>query len=235
MLKIQKYILILLLVCSFNSSFAQYGIRLGLSASSFYYKDIGPTPNIGYEVDLRSYLGYDVEWIQLNDQKLLYAPYISVYRIFNLTNRFSFQPEISFTQKGVDFSQYEYEKIKYKIKINYLEIPLVLNFKFLDKEKVSSNLYFGGYTAIKLNAVKKIEMQDYENKSYLNNAKLFEYGINYGLTTKFSLLNQNFLIDLRAFTALSDALTIPDDQVKLYHEIQKVRNLGIYITIGYEL
>ena len=65
------------LIC-YNVASAQIGFKLGLAASSFSYKN-KLYPDLGFEVDLRPYLGYDIEWIQTGDQKPIFSPYISIF------------------------------------------------------------------------------------------------------------------------------------------------------------
>jgi len=237
-LRISKYsvtiLLIAVLILSFCSSHAQYGIKLGMTGSSFYYPNQGPDPHLSFDIDLRPYLGYDVEWIQLGDQKPLYAPYLSIYRSFNLANRFTIQPEIGITQKGVNFSQYEFEEVIYKVKITYIDIPVSINYTWLLKEKIESKIYVGGFADIKLKAVKIVESLTANYKETLRNVNTFNFGINYGISFKFKLAEQFFLLDLRGYSGLSNAMYISDDQVPMYHEIQDVRITGINILLGYE-
>lgn len=229
----------MLILCSTlfftNTLPAQIGLKMGLSISNFKYDGGSFTPYQGYEADLRPYLGYDIEWVQLTDQKPNLGPYLGVYYAFAFAKRFSIQPELSFTQKGVNFSQAEYQNIKYKVKINYLELPLSVTCNYLIKEKFIGALYAGGFGSIRLNAVKKIETPYTElSKTSLDNAKSFEGGVHMGLNFKYAVSDQLLFLDIKYCHGLSDVFYANDDQIRIYEEAQNVRNLGLNFSIGYE-
>lgn len=214
---------------------AQIGIKLGTTISNFYYTDKNMDPYIGFDIDLRPYLGYDIEGPQLGDQKPLVSPFVSVYYNFKLSNRFVLRPEISYTQKGVNFSQFEYERVTYKVIINYLEIPLSIAYQFIKKEKFITALYLGGFAAFNMGAVKKVANHNSPvEKTKIENAKKVDAGINLGLTFKYKIGEDFILLDLRLFEGLSDIFHMPDDQVKLYYSTQKTKITGVNITLGYE-
>jgi len=213
---------------------AQFGFKAGISISNLSYTDEGPDPNLDLEIDLRPYLGYDIYWIQLGEQGPLLSPYISIFYDFEINRRVSLLPEISFLQKGVDFSTSEYERVIYKVKISYLEMPVSIDYAFILKEAFHSSLYFGGYAALKLNAVKKTAINNKNvSTTQLTQVKSFDGGIQFGLNFKYNLKDNYLLLDIRFSRGLSDVFTSPDDQVNLYHEIQNSRNNTSIISLGY--
>ena len=148
---------------------AQYGIKIGTSVSSFYYTGNSPVPYNDYDIDLSPFIGYDIKLVQAESQKPLFSYFISIYRMFYLTEKFGLRPELSFSQKGVDFSQHEYERIIYKVKISYLEIPLSATYQLRQTDKSEWEIYAGGYGALRLNAFKLVSTQtseDYRRKVY---------------------------------------------------------------------
>lgn len=217
------------------ASQGQFGIKVGTSISNFSYVDTGPIPNLGFDIDLRQHLGYEIEWIQLGDQKPLITPYIGIYWSYKIVNRLKLITELSFMQKGVNFSQSEYEKITYKVKISYLEIPVLLSYSFIQKPKFVSELQSGLYGSLSLDARKIIEIYDSERSvSSLENARKIVSGFLFGLNFKYRIKEDFVLLNVRGFIDINDALLIPDDQVNIYHQIQKIKNVGTYITLGYE-
>ena len=111
-----------------------------------------------------------------------------MYYNFEITTRLSLLPEISFVQKGVDFSSSEYERVIYKVKISYLEISVSFDYSFIMKEKFNSSLYMGGYGAFKLNAVKKTALNDEDvTTAQLDQVKSFEAGIQFGLNFRYKV------------------------------------------------
>lgn len=226
--------ILLLLVCTQQAK-AQFGLKLGTTISNFYFTDAELTPNISYDIDLRPYLGYDIEWIQLGEQKPLVSYYVGGYYNYQFSKRFSLKPELSFVQKGVSFSQSEYERIIYKIKISYLEIPLSIAFKYLKRERFSSELYLGGFGAFKLNAVKKTAFHNSDTeKVKISCIENFDAGIHFGISFKYKLFEKFILLDFRSFLGLTDVFYVPEDQIQLYHSIQKTKITGFNLTLGYE-
>lgn len=218
-----------------ESAVAQLGVKLGTTASNFYYTEKGNNPDIGYEIDLRPYLGYDVGWVQLGDQKAVVAPFVGLYYQLRLNNRFVIRPEVSFTQKGVSFSQFDYERVIYQVKISYLEIPLSVACQFIKKEKFVSELYAGGFWAFRLNALKRVAVHRAPvAKTKLTNVSSFDVGIHFGLAFKYTLFGNFMVMDLRLFQGLHDIFTAPEDQPELYHRTQKTKITGFNITVGYE-
>ena len=218
-----------------QAGMAQFGVKTGLAVSNFYYADIGPVPDLSYEIDLRPYLGYEAEMVQLGEQNPLLTPGLAIYMEFDLLHWLSLQPEISYVQKGTNFSQNEYEPIIYRVRINYIEIPLLVNFKYVNREKIISQFYTGGYASFRLTALKEVATYGTDvQKTWLDNAQAVTFGLHMGNTLKYKAGKGFILLDVRAFLDLSDALSVPGDQVPLYTEIQKVRNTGAYFMLGYE-
>ena len=232
---ILRLIFLIVFTNTFNCLYGQFGLKAGISISNFYYPNQGPVPNLSYEVDLRPYFGYDIESVQLGEQKALPGFYISGYYEFNLTHWFSLQPELSFVQKGTNFSQHDYEDITYKIRINYLEIPLLIGFKYINKEKIESKFYMGGHASFRLSALKIVGTHNSEvTTTRLNNANAAVFGIDFGNILKYNIKKGFLILDLRAVIDVSDAFFIPDDQIRIYHKIQDIRTTGLYISVGYE-
>lgn len=226
----------LLLICiSPELANAQIGVKLGSTISNFYYTDTEMNPSIGYDIDLRPYLGYEIEWIQLSDQKPLVSYYLGGYYNFQFSNRFSLRPEMGFTQKGLNFSQSKYERIIYRVKISYLEIPLSVSYKYIKKESFVGELYIGGFGAFKLNAIKKVAYQNSSaEKTKINCVNNFDAGIHFGLNFKYKVFAKFILFDFRVFSGLSDVFYIPEDQISLYYNTQKTKITGFNLTLGYE-
>lgn len=57
-----------------NMQASPIGVKLGFTAAAFSYTDRQMEPYKDLEIDLRPYLGYDIKWVQLGEQKPLIAP-----------------------------------------------------------------------------------------------------------------------------------------------------------------
>lgn len=231
-----EFLLVIFCICFVSPQIkAQYGVRAGISIANFYYPNQGPDPDISYDIDLRPYLGYDIAWVQLGKQKPIVGPYLSVYRLYPLAQRLILSAELAFTQKGVNFSQSTYEKIKYKVRITYLEIPVLLSYEFIQREKWILGIGGGLYGALSLAARKKVETHNTGMQtSQIENASRFISGLSVALNNKYKLQSHFIAVNLRVFWDLTDALEIPEDQIDIYHHIQDVRNAGFFLTLGYE-
>ena len=227
-------IAILTLIAS-GSAYAQIGIKAGITVSNFYYTDRNMDPYLDFDIDLRPYLGYDVEWVQLGDQKPVNSPYFGAYYNYKFSKKFSFRPELFFTQKGVNLNQFDYERVIYRVKISYLELPLSIGYQFISKEKFTTEFYLGGYGAYALNAYKKTAAHDAEvEKKQIKNVREFEAGMHLGFHLRFKVSEKFIPLDIRYFIGLTDLFEMPDDQAKIYHSAQKTKNTGFNLTVGYE-
>jgi len=116
-----------------------------------------------------------------------------------------------------------------------LEIPLSIGYQFIKKEKFISDLYMGGYGAFKINAVKKVAINNSELVStQLNSVQNIDAGLHFGLNFRYKISEKFLLFDIRYFTGLSNIFYMPEDQIKLYHSTPKTKLLGLNLTLGYE-
>jgi hypothetical protein len=215
---------------------AQPGFKFGVNISNFYFTNKNLEPYLGLDIDLRPYFGYDIEWVQLGKQKPLSAPYLSVYYNFKLSDKLGIRPELSFTQNGVSFSQSTYERIKYKVIINYISIPLSVSCRIIHKEHLISHLYIGGYGSVGMKAVKKVAFHNSETDVIrLKNLETIDAGLHLGIDFKIKIWEHSIIAGCRFFQGFNEAFHIMEDQVQLYQNIQKIKNIGFILTLGYEL
>ena len=214
---------------------APLGVKLGFTASAFNYTDREMDPYTTFDIDLRPYLGYDIEWVQLGNQKPLFAPFVSCYVDVKIADRYFCRPEISITQKGVNFSQFDYERILYKVKITYLQVPLLLGYQVVSKDHYQVDLYFGGSGALKLNASKTVGYHQSDDQKFkIENVRNFDVSFIFGFDLKWNLFGACFMFDTRAFLGLSDIFSPIEHQSQLYHHTQKTKNAGFMFSLGYE-
>ena len=214
---------------------AQYGVKIGTSVSNFYYTGRSPEPYNDFEIDLSPFLGYDIKLIQTEPQKPLLSYYLSAYKSFYLTKKFGFRPEMSFIQKGVDFSQHEYERIIYQVRISYLEIPLSAIYQFRDSGKAKWEIYTGGFVALRLNAIKRVSSQTSEaQKRKIRSVENFDGGLHLGISYKHKLYNNALSVDFRVFIGLCNIFESPEDWTRIYFETPKTKITGLNLSLGYE-
>ncbi len=225
----------LVLVCSPESADAQIGLKIGTSISSFYYPGSPPSPYDGYDIDLRPFLGYDVEFAQVTPQLPLVSPGFSIYRSFNLSQRISVQPELCYSRKGVRFSQVDYEKVDYKVKINYLEIPVSVALQVLEKNNSRIDCFLGGYGAFRISVTKQVAYNNSSvEKEKINTMRIFEGGLHTGITYKHRFLDGFVVIGLRVYLGLTDIFELPEDWTGIYLDTHKTKITGLNLSLGYE-
>jgi hypothetical protein len=214
----------------------QTGIKAGINISNFYYTDIPPEPYKDYDIDLRPYLGYDIRTIQTGDQKPLFSPYLGFYYSFQISRQWILRPELAYTRKGVSFNQNEFEKIIYKVLINYLEIPVSFSYIVHENQDRITELYFGGYMAYSLRAVKKTAFHDASpEKTELTSVNNFDGGFHMGGNYHWKLSdNYPVFVDLRIVLGLTNIFSLPEDWTKMYFNTQETKITAIQLTAGYE-
>jgi hypothetical protein len=237
--RIPPFRIILLLCLTFLFSLpgptqAQFGIKVGTTVSNLY--NTGQlNPIMEFEIDLRPFLGYDIEWVQLGNQKPLFSPYINAYYHFKILPRLGLRPEVSFSQKGLSFNQYDYERIIYQVSISYLEMPVSVVCQFVQKERTISEIYAGGFGGIKIKAVKKVASHNSPiEKINLNSVNAVEAGLHLGANYKRKFSGKYFLIDIRLFLGLTDIFTQPENWTAIYFDLPQTKTTGLNLALGYE-
>ncbi|MFC1568920.1 outer membrane beta-barrel protein [bacterium] len=211
------------------------GIKFGIAASAFNYTDRVMVPYIDYDIDLRPYLGYDIEWVQLGEQKPLLAPFASCFFNYSFADRFFLRPEVGIMQKGVVFNQYNYERIIYEIKITYLHFALTLGYQVINKDRFIIELYTGGAGAFKLNAFKRVGHHNSQIQHVrLDNVRNYDFSLLFGFDVKWKLFDKYFFFDIQSFIGLTDIFYPIEDQAQLYQRTQKTKNAGLIISLAYE-
>jgi len=84
---------------------------------------------------------------------------IGVFKSFSLSEKFNIQPELFYTVRGGDASEdFLFENVIFKMKISYLEFPLLLKYRIPVTSKSKLVLFWGPYAAFKLKAKKCTEI-----------------------------------------------------------------------------
>ncbi|HYX05906.1 MAG TPA: porin family protein [Bacteroidales bacterium] len=93
---------------------------------------------------------------------------VGLYGNFKLSNsNFSIQPELIYTQKGVEGTVSGSDVI---IKLDYIEVPVLLKYDFIPGGKVSPNIYVGPYVAINVNTKAETAEGEADLGSFVKNA-----------------------------------------------------------------
>jgi hypothetical protein len=137
---------------------------------------------------------------------------IGVFVAFNISDMLAIQPEFLYTQKGGKYegtlAQGAGEAFTSEIKLDYLEIPILLKASLLPNAAViQPNLYFGPAFALKLKA--EAETSQGEGEIYAEvpeggNVKSNDYGLVFGGGLDFNLKGPEIGIEARYTLGLTD-------------------------------
>ena len=139
------------------------------------------------------------------------GPYIN----FNLSDAIDFQTELRYSMEGTKF---ELGGVNYSMLLNYIEIPLLLKFKFLQEKDSRPSFYFGPKMSILVSA----ETQNGTTVDIKDNVSNFDAGVVLGI----DLINDRKLLsDFRIAIGL---LNIVDDDTNT----DTNRNANFSVCVG---
>jgi len=125
------------------------------------------------------------------------------------------QVEINYSQRGWTERHNLYAR-----RLNYIEMPLLMHFAFLQRERVSLFYNIGPKISFLLNEQvlhDNVEIpMDERNERHRNNiSNHFDYGLTGGIGVQFTANRQIFLLEARANYSLST--TFPNDRRHFYN------------------
>jgi|GEM_PF-1276962 len=202
---------------------AQFGVKIGVSFSALLSSNAE---------DFRPFLGHEVEWIQYGESRPVSGIHLGVFYTVRVSDCFDLQPEINVTQRGYWFDQTPLYDTRYKVKIHYLELPVIIRYQapipFIDL-----NVYAGPFAAVKLNANGHLEHRRIQEIESLDCVKDFDYGMVMGLGSEWKVGTGQLSIDLRFNWGLHPMMSQPDEYIDLYEDPGRVRNLSLALLTGY--
>lgn len=214
--------LCLLIVFSTNTLFAGIGIKGGVSLSGL----------LSATGDFRHFLGYEIDWLSMGNLK---GFQIGVFKTFDISKHFKFQPEIYYSVRGGDASEtFLFERIKFKVRINYLEFPLLLKYEIPLKGRFMPGLFLGPYAALKLSAKKRTEIWGRKEATDLESVKSLDYGAVFGGGIEVHIGSGQLILEIRSSYGLKNIMLMPEGFIRLYDEKDFVRNFSFVIMTGYK-
>jgi hypothetical protein len=200
---------------------ARIGIKAGIGLS-------GLLSSTG---DFRHVLGYEMSGLSMGN---LTGFQFGLFRTWALSKRLQIQPEMIYALRGGDASQaFVYDNIVYKIKIFYVEFPVLLKYRILTKGVFCPVLYAGPYAALKLKAQKQSRIWNTQEVAALGNVKTIDYGFLIGLGGEYDLGFGRVSIELRSSLGLKNIMSVPSDYIRLYTEKDFIRNFHVSVMMGY--
>lgn len=215
---------VLFLSILMSSVSAQIGIKTGAGISDIAFLNDGQNPYLGYEIN------------SLERRKPLMYLEAGAFGTIKPWKRIEFQPELLFAMQGLNFdTEYLYDHITYRIRIYYLKMPLLLEYRISAGKKAHPAVFIGPYAAWKLKAVRLTEIEGIKEKTNVPNVKNADFGIITGFSIDLDLLHNQLLFDLRMGYSLINMMDTLPGSVPSYYGPSKeyARNITISLTAGY--
>lgn len=202
---------------------AQPGIKGGLSVSALQSSGEDYTP----------FLGYEVSWAQHGTSNPVFGLQVGAFYTFSISDKFILQPELYFARRGYQFDYTPLYDINYKLCIDYLELPLLIEYYPPLDWDLHMALTAGAYSSIKLNSNKRISLPNEEAIGEVSSVNSFDYGIIFGMATEFAAWEGELIFDLRVNWGLANVLSRPADFISLYDDPGTVKTRAITLMTGY--
>lgn len=204
-------------------SFAGIGIKAGFNISGL---------NFGSN-DYQSFLGHEIFWLFTNNLTGFQAGF---YHTISLSDRLWLQPELLYITRGLSAdTDFMYESIDYKVRLNYIQLPLLLKWVITGKGIIRPGLLLGPYGAVKVSANKTVAVGQSSEAAVLENVNSFDYGVLVGVFLEIKLGKGNLNLEFRYNHGFANVLTVPDDFTPLYGKLTNdtIRNFSADLMVGF--
>jgi hypothetical protein len=222
--------LLFLLYAHLNTAFGQPGIKGGLVLSGFQpSQDLKPFLGNDY----RPFLGYEIGWIQDDAGDPHIGLQIGFFYSGNISKYFAVQPELYYSQKGIHFYKTEFYNTSYQLKVNFIEIPLLLKYNIPLEWGVKPGLLAGPYAAFKLSANRTLEIWEEKDTRSVSGVKNLDYGLVFAIDAEFSAWSQKLMFEARFNWGLANIMEQPQEFTDLYDDAGTVKILAFTFMTGF--
>lgn len=222
--QLSLYCLLFCLLFITNNTQAQIGIKGGAGVSDIVFANVGQTPYLGYEIDY------------LTHRFPAFSYQFGGYGIINLHKHFDFQPELLIAKQGLNYNiDFLYDNVVYKLNIYYIQMPLIIKWRFRVDKKAQPNLFLGPYGSLKL-AAKRIKIYDgIDGSEDMENVKPYDMGLAGGFGYDFEMKSGKFITEFRFNYSLVNIMDYAEGHIPDYNgpEEERAKNLCLYLMAGY--
>ena len=202
---------------------AQPGIKGGLAVSALQASGEDYTP----------FLGYEVSWVQDGTSNPVIGLQLGVFYTISLSDEFLFQPELYFAHRGYQFDQTPLYDINYSLRINYIEVPLLIEYYLPLGWDFRTAIVAGPYSSFKLSSDKTIKLPDEEIYGEVSSVNDFDFGVVFGIATEFSVASGEIILDLRVNWGIVNVLSQPAVFISIYDDPGTVKTRAVTLMTGY--
>jgi len=206
--------------CHAESLLKNMGIKVGVCNSSLSIRE-----NEG-----RPFFGYEIEWLIRHSLTGFQA---GLYKNYQLSNNFEIQPELFYVRRGVNAAtEFLFDTIDYKVKLDYLELPVPVKGNLLISQSIVAGVYAGPYVAVNLAAKRESRIDDVYESLVLENVKRYDYGLVLGLNTNFVIKEKQMIFDLRYNHGLYNIMDPIKSAPRVSEENGWVKNRSWIVLLG---
>ncbi len=145
--------------------------------------------------------------------------HVGIFYNLKIKKNIFFQPEIYYVTKGVTLSDsYDGMEIKSTVKLNYVEIPLLLKMVFPTKSSFQPGIFIGGYWAFNINAKNILEYgSSHIEEDIKGQIANMDYGWVAGISVEYQIRKGKLVLDIRYNLGLKslNKITLVDYSVKI--------------------
>jgi hypothetical protein len=212
-----------------NATFGQIGIKGGVVISGFQpWQDLTPFEGNDYQ----PFLGYEVDWIQDDASYPDLGLQIGIFYTYNLSDYFALQPELYYSQRGLNFYQTKLYNTTYSLNVSYLELPLLLKYNLPLDWGIKPSLFLGPYLAFKISASRTLNIEGESNTREVPAINNFDYGLVFAINTEFSAWSQNLMLELRINWGIANAMEQPEEYTAISSDAGRVTVLALTFMTG---
>ncbi len=208
------------------TAYSQIGIKGGLGVSDIVFAVEGQTP----------YLGYEINYLTHRNPLVTYQ--FGVFGTVKINRLFNFQPELIYARQGLNYNiEFLYDDITYRLYLNYLQLPLLMNLSMRPQKKFHPGFYVGPYGALKLHAKRITKIDGERVEENPSNVKNGDFGLIGGLSYDFDMPNGQLIAELRFNYSLINIMYPIDGYIPSYDgpdlDEERARNVSLALLIGY--
>lgn len=163
--------------------------------------------------------------------ELSFGPFLSC---FFIGNQLGIQPEINYSIKGFDAVETDQgQKVSSKYKISYIEIPVLISYRFPLKGRIKPGLVFGPYFGF-AHLVREVQtaFDNTEKRELDDNLKNMDVGLAFGGNVRYRLGSMNVLLSVRYSLGLINISKNITEVAYDFHGDDTIKNRAFAISLG---
>jgi hypothetical protein len=150
-----------------------------------------------------------------------------------LSEDISVQPELYYSQRGYHFEEIPLYNTSYRLKVHYLQIPVLLKYRLPVEWAVVPGLLLGPYASLRLSASRTIDIWGERDTKSVSVVNPLDYGFVFAIDAEFSAWSQKLGSEIRFDLGLASALSQPEEYTSVTENPGTVRVLAFSIMLGY--